>query len=101
MSKKTKAIKRLNDRVKKLNKRINKLDKQLEGLQSEPELEVAAEPVTSFSVEEVEAAHEITDEAEAVLDILEKEDELSERKVSSGSKPGKKNKKKLRKKSKK
>ena len=88
MNKKSKKIKRLNKQLKKLNKRINKMDKQIEGLQdapertiaepmaeelpAEPELEIAAQPASSFSAEEVEVASEITDEAEAVLDILER-----------------------------
>ena len=116
MNKKSKTIKRLNKRLKKLNKRINKMDKQIEGLkdapegaiaepvaeelQAESELEIAAEPASSFSAEEVEVASEITDEAEAVLDILEKGSERRRKKASSGSKSGKKG-KKLKKKSKK
>ena len=117
MNKKSKAIKRLNKQVKKLNKRIDKMGKRLEGLQDAPEEpmaepiaeealteaepEVAAPAAANYTAEEVELAHELTDEAEAVLDILEKEDEIGEKKAASGSKSGKKKKKKLKKKSKK
>lgn len=105
MNKKSKTIKRLSKQIKKLNKRINKLGKRVEGLQDvsedpmaeelQPEsgLEIADQPAPSFSAEEVEVARELTDEAEAVLDILEKEEETG----SSGKKMKKKGNKKSKK----
>lgn len=86
MTTKSKAIKQLKKQIKKLNKRVDELSEEIDGLKDASKTlatqhmamdseEDAAPPVWSgrkFSEEEVEMAEELTDEAEEVLDILDK-----------------------------
>ncbi len=85
-SKKSKAIKRLKKQIKKLNARIDKLSKEVKAVNDASEIDNTqnmakesqkgdAQTVwlgSKFSEEEVEMANEITDEAEEVADILDK-----------------------------
>ena len=68
-SKNSKTIKQLNKKVKKLKARIKKLEREMEGPGKGEE---TVEEISSYSEDEVEKARELTDEAEEVLDILDK-----------------------------
>lgn len=67
--KKSKVINQLKKKVKKLEARVDELTEELDGLREGTKTTSAA---SIFSAEELETAQEVTDEAEEVLDILEK-----------------------------
>jgi len=69
---KRKAIKRLKKQIKKLNARFDKLSEEIKELKDASET-FAVRAVSKFSEEEVEIADEITDEAEEVADLLDKD----------------------------
>lgn len=70
--KRRKAIKRLRKQVKNLDTRFDELSEQLKGLKDTLET-FAAQSGSKFSEEQVAMADELTDEAEEVADILDKE----------------------------
>ena len=86
MTTKSKVIKRLKKQIKKLNARCAELSEEIKGLKDASETFAAQQLATEskgnsaqaaragskFSEEEVEMADEITDEAEEVVDLLDK-----------------------------
>ena len=70
--KRRKAIKRLRKQVKNLDTRFDELSEELKGLKDTLET-FAAQSRSKFSEEQVAMADELTDEAEEVADILDKE----------------------------
>lgn len=75
-AKKSKTIKRLKRQVKKLDARIDELKADIKLLKkasvSSDESEQLFHSDSKFTQEEVELAEEMTDDAEAVLDLLDK-----------------------------
>jgi len=70
--KRRKAIKRLRKQVNNLDTRFDELSEELKGLKDTLET-FAAQSGPKFSEEQVAMADELTDEAEEVADILDKE----------------------------
>ena len=75
-TKKSKKIKRLKKKIKKLNARIDELKADIKLLKNAAESSddsvSAVLSGSKFTQEEVELAEEMTDDAEEVLDILDK-----------------------------
>lgn len=75
-AKKSKKIKRLKKKIKNLNARIHELKADIKLLKNAVESSDYSPPVilsgSKFTPEEVELAEEMTDDAEEVLDILDK-----------------------------
>lgn len=75
-TKKSKAIKKLKKQLKKLKARIEEMDREIEGLQRAIDSKGSEQenwPSPKFSEEELETADEITEEAEEIADILDKD----------------------------